>query len=261
MRLAVNGTELAWESRGAGRPILFLHGFTLDRRMWRRQMDGLSNRFRTIAWDARGFGESAMPGDAPYKHCEDSGALCDALGIEGAIVVGHSIGGHHMLELCLTRPDRIAGFVAVALSGIASVPFPDEVMQLFAAVRQAARERSLDEAKQIWSKGGWFASARARADLVPELDAMLEDYSGWHWTNTNPAVNIEPPAARRLRDVKMPVLVITGDRDLPYNDVVGDALVAELPNARRLRLPAGHMANMEAPDAVNRAIADFAASI
>lgn len=261
MKLDVNGTRIAYESRGSGRPILFLHGFTLDRSMWKRQMDGLSDRFRTIAWDARGFGESDTPSEKPYRHCEDAGALCDALGLEGAIAVGHSIGAHQLLELALTRPDRIAGFVGVALSGLATVPFPDDVMKLFADVKRAAREQSIDQAKRLWATSGWFASARARPDLRAELDAILARYSGWHWTHENPVMNIEPPAAARLGELQMPALVITGDRDLPYNDVVGDAIVAGVRQATRLRLPVGHMANMEAPDAVNRAIAELASAL
>lgn len=120
---------------------------------------------------------------------------------------------------------------------------------------------SIDEAKRIWSKGGWFATAREQPDLAEELDAVLERYSGWHWTNTNPVQNIDPPAASRLAELEMPALVIAGDRDLPYNDATADALVRALPDVRRLRLPVGHMIPMEAPDALDRAIADFAAEI
>ena len=254
----VNGTRLHYEARGAGPAVLLLHGFTLDRRMWRRQVDALAGRFRVVTVDARGFGRSAMPATDPYRHCDDLAALCAHLGLARVVAVGHSIGGHQTLELALARPDLVAGWVGVAASGLAGIPFPSEIVGTFAAIREAART-SLDEAKRIWSACGWFTSSREAPALRAELDAMLADYSGWHWTHQNPATSLDPPAAGRLGELRVPALVITGDRDLPYNDAVGDALVAGIPGAARLRLRgAGHMTNMEEPEAVSRAIAELA---
>jgi pimeloyl-ACP methyl ester carboxylesterase len=71
--------------------------------------------------------------------------------------------------------------------------------------------------------------------------------------------NLEPPAAERLGELRMPALVVTGGRDLAYNSTVGETLLGGIAGARGLRLPeAGHMANMESPEAVNRAIAELA---
>jgi pimeloyl-ACP methyl ester carboxylesterase len=255
----VNGTRLYYESQGTGFPILFLHGFTLDHRMWSRQVDALSSEFRVVTYDARGFGRSALPGEGSYRHCDDAAALCAYLQIERAVVVGHSVGGHQMLELALTRPSIVAGLVALCLSGLASVPFPDELTQLFVTLRQTARESGIEAAKRIWSRAGWFASAREVPALASELAVMLDDYSGWHWTHDNPAKGITPPAAEQLQALRAPARVITGVRDLPYNTDIGEALIRGIPNATRVRLDtAGHMASMEAPDAVNQAIAELA---
>jgi pimeloyl-ACP methyl ester carboxylesterase len=255
----VNGTRLHYDARGTGPALLFLHGFTLDRRMWRRQVEALSARFRVVSYDARGFGRSAMPGAEPYRHCDDAAALCEHLGIDRVVAVGHSIGAHQTLELALTRPGLVAGWVSVCAAGLASIPFPGDITTMFGAIRASAREQSVDAAKAIWAACGWFASAREAPAIAAELDEMLADYSGWHWTHDNPAKNIDPPAAERLADLRAPALVVTGARDLPYNDAVADALVARIANASALRLPrAGHMANMEAPDEVTSAIADFA---
>ena len=238
--------------------IVFLHGFTLDRRMWRRQLDVLGDRHRCIAWDARGFGRSSMP-TASYAHWQDAAAVCDRLGVDRVLAVGHSIGAHQLLELALARPKLVVGFVAVALSGLASVPFPDDVKAMFGAIRKAANEEGIDVAKAIWSRAGWFASARENATLARELDELLAGYSGWHWTHDNPAQNLAPPAAERLFELSIPTLVVTGARDLPYNGTVGERLVGAIPRARRLHLEhAGHMTNMEAPDEMNGAIAALA---
>ena len=71
----VNGTKLHYELYGSGPPVLLLHGFGLDRRMWRPQVEALSKRHLVICYDARGFGRSANPGPRPYSHFTDAAAL------------------------------------------------------------------------------------------------------------------------------------------------------------------------------------------
>lgn len=260
MLVDIGGTKLFYEEKGKGTPLLFLHGFTLDRRMWSDQLALLSDRFRVITYDARGFGKSDKPTvGVPYRHCDDANALCEALGIEKVVAIGHSIGGHQMLEFVLTHPKRVRAFAGVAVSGIASVPFPEDVMALFGAVKQAAKEKGIAEAKKLWSTSGWFESARERPELRARLDVMLEDFSGWHWLNDNPVKNIEPPAAERLGEIAVPVAVISGERDLPYNTQIAEELVAKIRGATNVRMKGvGHMANMEDPVTFNAALVELA---
>lgn len=191
----VNGTRLYYEVRGAGRALLFLHGFTLDRRMWRHQVDELAKRYTVVTYDARGFGRSILPGPTPYRHCDDAAALCEHLGLTRVVAIGHSIGAHQMLEFALLRPDRVAGYVAMGMAGLGGIPFTDDITKMFSVVRQTAREAGIDAAKKIWGRNGWFAPARESSEIAVSLNEMLRDYSGWHWTHDNPAQNLDPPAA------------------------------------------------------------------
>jgi 3-oxoadipate enol-lactonase len=256
---AVNGTQLYYEASGFGPTLLFMHGFTLDHRMWSRQVLGLSNRYRTVIYDLRGFGRSAQPNGAPFRHAQDAAALCDHLGIEHVVAIGHSIGAYQALELALSRPDLVAGWVAVCMSAPELVPFSDDLKRMFSAIRKAAREQSLDAAKEIWRKAEWFAPLREDAELASELDRVLADYSGWDWTHESAASGLKPSIAERLGELEVPALVITGGRDLEHNDRVAQVIMKRVPSASGLRIArAGHMANMEDPAAVNRAIAEFA---
>ena len=255
----VNGTRLYYEIRGEGVPLVFLHGFTLDHRMWQQQVDELARGHRVLAYDARGFGRSALPSTEPYQHWADAAALCDHLGLKRVVAIGHSIGAHQTLELALSRPDLVAGWVPICMAGLTTVPFTQDLTQMFGAIRQAAREKGIDAAKKIWSGAGWFAPAREIPAIAGDLDRMLRDYSGWHWTHDNPAKGLEPPAAERLADLRAPVLVITGGRDIPYCHSVRETLMGVLRDVTALHLShASHMANMEDPAAVNQAITTFA---
>jgi pimeloyl-ACP methyl ester carboxylesterase len=199
-----------------------------------------------------------MPGPEAYRHCDDAAALCEHLGLERVIAIGHSIGAHQTLELALSRPDLVAGWGSICMAGLAGIPFPDDIREMFGEIRRAARE-NLDAARAIWRACGWFTTAREQPALANELDGMFADYTCWHWTHDNPARNLEPPAAERLGELRIPALIVTGERDLAYNETIGEALRQSIPGATALRLPrAGHMANMEDPDAVNAAIAALA---
>jgi pimeloyl-ACP methyl ester carboxylesterase len=255
----VNGTRLYYQARGHGPALLFLHGFTLDRRMWRPQVEALADRFRVVAYDARGFGRSAAPGSTPYRHCDDAAALCEHLGLERVVAIGHSVGAHQTLELALERPDLVTGWVAICLAGLAGVPFPDEITAMFAAVRQAGLGGRLGEAREHWRQSGWFTADRETPAVAAALDEMIDDYSGWHWQHDNPARSIARPATERLGELRIPALVVSGGRDLPYTGVVASRVFDRIRGATALHLPrAGHMANLEEPAAVNAALAELA---
>jgi len=257
----INGTRLYYERRGHGPTVLFIHGAALDHRNWAAQVEGLADRFDVITYDLRGYGRSAAP-TGEFKHYEDAAALLDHLAIQRAIAVGHSIGGLYALELALARPDRVAGLVALCMSGLSTRPFPPDVIEMFAAVRRAAYERGVDAAKAVWRACGWFASARARPDVAAQVDAMLADYTGWYWTHDNPARNLDPPSGTRLEDVRVPTLIVDGGLDLDYNHANADELARRIAGATLLRLPdAGHMAQLEDPDAFARALDELAARI
>jgi pimeloyl-ACP methyl ester carboxylesterase len=98
----VNGTRLYYETAGAGHPLVLIHGYTLDSRMWDDQFETLSKKYRVLRYDLRGFGKSAYPSpDKSYCHTEDLRALLDYLKISKAYVMGLSMGGGIAVEFTL----------------------------------------------------------------------------------------------------------------------------------------------------------------
>ncbi len=249
-------TDLVYQRTGRGRPLLFLHGATLDHRMWHPQL-ALADRFEVIVYDLRGFGKSPAP-RKPFKHYEDAAALIDELGLSDVCVIGHSIGARFALELALARPDVITGLVSVCMSGLTQ-DYPDDVLAMFAELKRLARLESVELAKRTWARCGWFTQARANPAIAALLDDYLADYTGWYWTHDTPATNLDPPARDRLERLAVPTLVIDGELDLDYNHRIAATLANRIWHAELLRLPGiGHMASLEAAGQVTSAIGQLA---
>ena len=108
----INGQRIHFEdSGGSGAPIVFTHGFLMDRSMFAPQVEALRDRHRVVTWDQRGFGDTVYD-DSPFTYW-DSAADCiglmDHLGIERAVVGGMSQGGFVTLRVALSAPERVRG--------------------------------------------------------------------------------------------------------------------------------------------------------
>jgi len=253
----VNGTRLYYEVAGSGEPLVFVHGFTLDSRMWDDQFDVFAGRYRVIRYDARGFGRSAGV-EGLFSTSEDLRALLTHLGVKQAHVVGLSMGGRYAIDFALSYPGMVKSVVA-GDPGLSGQPLPDVVKGLLPAIA-AGKKGDIAEAKRQWLNHPMFAPAREQPLVAARLKQMVDDYSGWHFANGLGAQEqpVQPPAAQRLDTIKVPVLALIGSRDLPDVQVIVDRLATEITLARKAVIPnVGHFANMEAPAEFNRIVLDY----
>jgi pimeloyl-ACP methyl ester carboxylesterase len=258
---AVNGTRLVYDEAGEGPPVVLVHGFTLDRRMWDDQMTAFAAHHRVVRYDLRGFGASAPPvAGAPYTHADDLQALLEHLGIERAAIVGLSLGGWVAHEFALTYPESLSALVLVdsALRGYSWGP---ETAATIDAIYALGADGRLDEAKAGWLADPLFACAGRAPEASARIAEMIADYSCWHLLQHDPHPPLVPPANERLHEIGAPTLIVVGEEDLPDFHAIADRLAGEIPDARKTVLPAaGHMANMDAPEAFNRVVLDFLAA-
>lgn len=253
----VNGTRLYYEMAGAGDAVVFLHGFTLDTRMWDDQFARFAEHYHVIRYDLRGFGQSAAPTGAPYAHFDDLKALLDALGIEQARLVGLSKGGGVALDFALAFPSYVRSLVLIdtVLGGFS---WSAEGSARDEAVWQQARAGGIPAAKASWLAHPLFVPALRQPEVAARLDRIIDDYSGWHFVNANPEHSLKPPAATRLHELHVPVLAIVGEYDTPDFRAITEIIGQQAPQAQALVIPGvGHMANMEAPELVNAAMLEF----
>lgn len=256
----VNGTRLRYEMRGSGEPLVLIHGFSLDLRVWDPQIDAFERHCTTVRYDLRGFGASAVPDGTDYRHADDLAALLDHLGIEAAHVLGLSLGGGVALDFVLEYPERANSLILV--DAIVPGLTPDDLAAVNRPVWRAGRTSGADAARALWLASPLFAHALQQPDTARQLRAMIQDYSGWGWTNSDPGRWADLPAYTRLHDVAVPTLVVVGEHDIPGFHEIAKASRSNIPDARHaVIVGAGHLPNLEQPEAFNRVVLTFLHSV
>jgi len=259
--IPVPGGRLFAVGEGDGPPIALLHAGVVDSRVWEPFVPLLTDAgYRTIRYDARGFGRSETE-DVEFSRVDDLLAVLDAFGIERAALVGNSQGGQIALDLAVSRPDRVVALVQLA-SGIGGLDVPmsprdEAVEERYEAVDQAGDIQALTDFElALWGAGVEQPVERLPADLREFLRPMFEAANEGRPRGRQ--VPLDPPAAERLDQLKMPVLFVHGGLDFSYVETFGRHLEANVPNARLVVMPGvAHLLAAEAPEAVARLVLDL----
>jgi pimeloyl-ACP methyl ester carboxylesterase len=257
-QIEVDGLRIAFERAGEGPPLILLHGYVGDSRgTWRRQLDGLSDEFTVVAWDAPGAGLSPDPPPEfrlpDYADC--LAGFVDALELGRPHVAGLSFGGGLALELYRRHPSLPKSLVlASAYAGLAGSLPPDEVERRLQQVLELA---DLPPDRFVGEVRPTLFSESTPAETVDEFAANA---SGFHPAGLR--AMIRSIAEADLRDVlpaiDVPTLLIYGDNDVRAPRYVADDLHAAIPASRLVVLPgAGHLINIEAGDRFNAEVRAF----
>ena len=240
---------------GSGPPLVFIHGFGLDHRMWESQVKFFSPDYTAIATDLRGFGDSAPPSDQAFAYHEDIAEMLDFLRIDQPVVlVGHSMGALVVANFALSFPEKTKALV-FADGAIEGYKFKDFDL---AEIYQAGKTRGVQTANQMWLDHPIFESARKNIVVANHLHDMVSAYPGWHYTHKAPFKNLAVPAYDQLENIKSPALIITGQYDLPDFQIIAQTLHEKIPGSIKKEIAgAGHMCNMEAPEEFNALVSQF----
>jgi pimeloyl-ACP methyl ester carboxylesterase len=257
LRVTGAGATLAVQVRGEGPPLLFVHGFPLDHAMWSQQLGALDG-WRGIAPDLRGAGASDIPATdySMARYAEDLRAVCDALDVAGAVCCGFSMGGYVLFEflrrygarvrglvLCDTRPEpdtdegrraRDENAALVERDGVGALA--DRVVpKLLGATTRAGRPELVETVRRM-------AVRQPAAGVIGALRAMRD----------------RPDSTGLLGGITVPTLVVHGAEDELAPPAVARAMAARIPGARYVELEgAGHLAPLEQPEGVTRALQGF----
>ncbi len=247
------GTELVyWTWPGAGPPTLLLHGIGNYGRYWDAFADAVGGRLRLVAPDARGHGESGRPAGeyAPADFTADALAVLDALKIERAVVVGHSMGGLHSINLASRYPGRVRALVIVDASPDPLPAGAERAQRLL--TRRPARFRDRAEARAYLERTSPNYAAAVYENRL--AFAFREENGELVWRSDTAALERimrgRMPTEDRwdaLARIACPTLVVRGTRSNVLSEEVAEEMVRSLADGRLMELDAGHNVPLDRP--------------
>jgi 3-oxoadipate enol-lactonase len=230
----VNGISLAYDVTGSGPPLILIMGYRLNSRAWPLDfVDGLAKRFRVIRFDNRGTGLSDKPthGYALSNMAKDVCGLMDHLDIGSANVLGYSMGGAIAQELVCNHPERVASLALCAtLCG-----GPKAVYATPAVIRIMRDLDGMDPvtiARRIWTvtyEPGYLAKNADKAEA--QMRRELEQLTPLHAADLQFQAFADFDASARLGAVRVPTMVLTGDRDILIRPENSRILAGLIPGA------------------------------
>jgi pimeloyl-ACP methyl ester carboxylesterase len=266
-----DGVNLYYEEVGAGTPIVFVHEFAGDYRTWEPQMRRFSRDYRCVTYSQRGYPPSDIPDDAARYGQDiaraDVVALMDALGIERAHVVGHSMGAYTALHVGIKHPQRCIS-VTAAGCGWGSLADPAARAAMRAQAAETSKmfiEKGMDAAAVLYTDNPTrntqkYKDPRGYAEFV----RMLAEHSAKGHSLTMAMLQVKRPTLwdmeADLKKFSVPLLIIVGDEDETCLD--GSVFLKRTaPTAGLLVVPrSGHTITSEEPDVVNAALAELFAA-
>ncbi len=267
---ASDGVKLYYEEVGRGAPIVFVHEFADDVRGWSAQVKFFARRYRTIAFNARGYPPSDVPEDAEQysqvRAADDIKAVLDHLGLAKGHVIGLSMGGYAALHFGLLCPERALS-LTVGGAGYGS-----------GSADRAGFHRDTDHVIAQFEESGMALVAEFYTRGPTRVQFMAKDPVGWQefhdrfaggsargHANTMRGVQRRRPSIfeleSRLERLTVPTLIMTGDEDEPCLEPAL-FMKRKIPTAGLVVIPnSGHAINLEEPDLFNRAVLDFLTAV
>lgn len=262
--ITVAGSKLTYtDTGGSGTPVLALHAFPLSSAMWEPQIEALSDRFRFIAPDLTGFGGSDAPeGRDAYSMGKWAGeieGLLAELGLDRVVLLGLSMGGYLSFELLRRMPER---FSALVLADTKSEADPPEGIEKRTKQQEMVEGGGRDDL--IGALTGALlgpATTEKKPDVVEKVRTLMDNPAAG-FVGALEAMKGRPDSTDELSRINVPTLIIVGENDGVTPPEAARSMHEHIAGSRLVVIPeAGHLSNLEAPEAFNGALAEFLGSV
>jgi pimeloyl-ACP methyl ester carboxylesterase len=260
-RAIVNGVTLALDDRGEGRAILFIHGYPLDRTIWRDQVQNIQG-WRRIAPDLRGLGESDAPdlGYSMATYAADLSALLDALGVPEVVLCGLSMGGYIAFEMLRAHRHRVRALVLVSTRAENDSAEARKGRDHAAAM---ARERGAEAIAESMLSRMLAPASLHHGEITSRVRSLMAGAPVPGIVGALSAMRDRPDSTPLLADLTgLPTLILAGESDqlIPLtdatrmHDAMAKSVLKVIPNA-------GHLAPVEQPALTTLALQEFLDSL
>ncbi|BCL80311.1 alpha/beta hydrolase [Ktedonobacteria bacterium brp13] len=261
MKITIDTIDLAYADHGIGQPVIFLHAFPLNRMMWEGQIAALlrEQRYRLVAPDWRGFGESGIVEGTPSTmdlFARDIAGLMDALGMRQAVLCGLSMGGYAAMAFYRQHPERVSGLILAdtrpnadneegranreQLAQVAEREGPDAV-----ADRQLPRLLAAETRKH-------------HPEVEARVRSMIATATPYGIAAASRGMAQRQDSTALLAHITCPTLVIVGAEDGLTPPAVAHAYAGQIPGAQLAQIAhAGHLSNLEQPEAFYTVVSNF----
>lgn len=219
--VATGSIELYYETYGAGKPLVLLHGFGGCTQNWHPFTAVLSERYRLIVVDLRGHGYSTNP-ESPFTHREaaiDVFLLLEKLGIGTFSAMGMSSGGMTLLHMATSQPGRIDSMVLIS----ATSHFPDQAR---AIMRRVSFRTMPPEVREMYLECAKRGEEQVQ-QLIAQFNALAENTDDMHFTEKDLSV------------ITARTLIVHGDRDPFFPVEIPVSIYRSIPDAALWIIPGG----------------------
>lgn len=264
MNIQVNPTLcIEYEEAGQGSPVLLLHAFPLSHLMWETQLDALSGEFRVLAPSLRGFGRTTGFVDQPSirQMAEDVIEFLEALRInEPVVLCGVSMGGYVALAFAHAYPRRVR---ALVLADTRAEPDTEEAKTKRNEMIEFARQHTpADVVERVLPTLTCDTTRECRPTVIGKITDIAASQTKDGIINALQALRDRPDARPWLASISAPALVIVGEDDTLTPPAMAHTLVDGIRNSQFAVIEsAGHLSNLEQPEAFNEAVLSFLQSL
>ena len=255
------GTKVNYQDTGGeSTPVVLLHAFPFNSNMWEPQIEALSERFRFITPDLKGFGGSDAPEDeSGYtmdSYADQVAGVLDELGLDKIVLAGLSMGGYIAFAFLRRHRDRVSALVLADTRAEADPPEGGEKRtNQQGAVKKDGTAALIDGlAGALLSE----ATQQKKPDVVQRVKELMAENPAAGFVGALEAMKKRPDSSDELTQIKVPTLVIVGENDAVTPPDAARKIHEHVGGSRLVVIPeAGHLSNLEAPEAFNGAVAEF----
>jgi pimeloyl-ACP methyl ester carboxylesterase len=249
--------KVYYEIHGEGEPLVFVHGRTLDSRMWKPQIEYFKSKYKCIVYDLNGFGKSQIP---TQDYCRELTLkeLLIHLNIKKANFVGLSLGAKVLLQLVVKDSSRFKSIVLMS-PAVPGRKFSKNFIKDWELIENSGKDANFDLAKQYWLNCKAFSMLKTNnLNNYNLLKEIINDYSCWDLHNAPQSLPYSTNAETDYKKINIPTLIGYGDKD--YDDFQDNAkyLHQTILGSKIFQVKnSSHMINLEYADIVNENINRF----